>query len=111
MAALSKISRRAKLYQRIRTEGFPWVGCEGGKNGKPKPHAGAFQFGVRYTFDGERKLETFKTLDDTDEDAVFIPFRRLNLPKRPDAIFLKQIATAARVLGNGAGEDSAAETF
>ena len=66
MSVLSKMSRHAKLYQRLRTKGYPWVVCEIGKNRKPKPHAGAFQFGVRYTLDGERKLETFKTLDEAE---------------------------------------------
>ena len=66
MTVLSKMSRQAKLYQRLRTKGYPWVVCEIGKNGMPKPHAGAFQFGVRYTLDGERMLETFKALDEAE---------------------------------------------
>jgi len=60
------MSRQAKLYQRLRTKGYPWVVCEIGKNGKHKPHPGAFQFGVRYTRDGQRMLETFKTLDEAE---------------------------------------------
>ena len=60
------MSGQAKLYQRLRTKGYPWVVCEIGKNGMPKPHAGAFQFGVRYTLDGERMLETFKALDEAE---------------------------------------------
>ena len=66
MAVLSKMSRHAKLYQRLRTKGYPWVVCEIGKNGMPEPRAGAFQFGVRYTLDGERMLETFKALDEAE---------------------------------------------
>jgi len=56
--------RKAKLYQRLRTKRFPWVACEMAKNGSPKPHADAFQFGIRYTIDGERKLDTAATLDE-----------------------------------------------
>ena len=32
------------------------------KNGSPKPHADAFQFGVRYSLNGKRKLNTSATL-------------------------------------------------
>jgi hypothetical protein len=56
--------RKAKLYQRLRTKRFPWVACEMAKNGSPKPHADAFQFGIRYTIDGQRKLDTAATLDE-----------------------------------------------
>ena len=55
---------KAKLYQRLRTKGFPWVVCDVAKNGSPRPHAQAFQFGIRYTLDGDRKLDTFATLDE-----------------------------------------------
>jgi hypothetical protein len=66
MSVLSKMSRQAKLYQRLRTKGYSWVVCEIGKNGMPKPHPEAFQFGVRYTLDGQRMLEPFKTLDEAE---------------------------------------------
>lgn len=54
----------AKLYQRLRTEGFPWVPVrEFHKNGSPKPHPDAFQFGVRYSLNGKRHLDPAATLD------------------------------------------------
>jgi len=54
----------AKLYQRLRTKGFPWVPVrEFHKNGTPKPHPEAFQFGVRYSLDGKRRLDPAATLD------------------------------------------------
>jgi len=55
---------KARLYQRLRTKGFSWVVCPVTKNGTPKPSPGAFEFGVRYTLDGVRVLETFATLDE-----------------------------------------------
>ena len=55
---------QAKLYQRLRTKGFPWVVCPVAKNGTPKPSREALQFGVRYTLNGDRELETFPTLDE-----------------------------------------------
>ncbi len=55
---------KARLYQRLRTKGFPWVVCEMAKNGSPKPHPDAFQFGIRYTIDGLRMLQTAATLDE-----------------------------------------------
>jgi len=55
---------KAKLYQRLRTKGFPWVACEMAKNGSPKPHPDAFQFGIRYTIGGQRKLDPAATLDE-----------------------------------------------
>ena len=55
---------KAKLYQRLRIEGYPWVVCRVAKNGSPRPHPDAFQFGVRYTLDGDRKLEPFTTLNE-----------------------------------------------
>jgi len=66
MSVLSKMSRHAQLYQRLRKKGYPWVVCEIGKNGKPKVSPDAFEFGVRYTLDGKRKLDTFKTLDEAE---------------------------------------------
>ena len=54
---------KARLYQRLRTKRFPWVACEMAKNGSPKPHPDAFQFGIRYTIDGQRKLDPAATLD------------------------------------------------
>jgi integrase len=54
----------AKLYQRLRTKGFPWVPIrEFHKNGKPKPHPEAFQFGVRYSLNGRRRLDSAATID------------------------------------------------
>jgi hypothetical protein len=55
---------KARLYQRLRTKGFPWVLCDTAKNGSPKPHADAFQFGVRYSLNGKRQLDTAATLDE-----------------------------------------------
>jgi hypothetical protein len=53
---------KAKLYQRLLTKRFPWVAVESHKNGSPRPHADAFQFGVRYSLNGKRKLDTAATL-------------------------------------------------
>jgi len=55
---------KATLYQRLRTKGFPWVVCPVAKNGSPKPSSDAFQFGIRYTLNGDRPLEPFATLDE-----------------------------------------------
>jgi hypothetical protein len=37
---------------------------ESHKNGSPKPHAHAFQFGVRYSLNGNRRLDPAATLDE-----------------------------------------------
>jgi len=55
---------KARLYQRLRTKGFTWVVCPVAKNGSPRPHPDAFQFGIRYTLHGHRQLEPFATLDE-----------------------------------------------
>jgi hypothetical protein len=55
---------KARLYQRLRSKGFPWVLVEFHKNGSPKPHTDAFQFGVRYSLNGKRKLDPLATLDE-----------------------------------------------
>src|ERR1700677_1977964 len=55
---------KAKLYQRLRSKNFPWVICEVAKNASPRPRSDAFQFGVRYTIGGRRKLATASTLDE-----------------------------------------------
>jgi integrase/recombinase XerD len=55
---------KARLYQRLRIKGFPWVPCKIAKNGSPKPHPDAFQFGIRYTIDGKRKLDPAAALDE-----------------------------------------------
>jgi hypothetical protein len=55
---------KAKLYQRLRTKGFPWVLVrEFHKNGNPKPHPAAFQFGLRYSLNGKRRLDPAATLE------------------------------------------------
>jgi integrase len=58
------MAKQAKLYQRLRTKKFPWTICPISKNGVAKPDPNAFAFGIRYSLDGERKLETFPTLDE-----------------------------------------------
>jgi hypothetical protein len=55
---------KAKLYQRLRKKGFPWVVCEVAKNGSPLPDGNAFQFGIRYTINGQRVLDTADTIDE-----------------------------------------------
>jgi hypothetical protein len=55
---------KAKLYQRLRTQGFPWEPVrEFLKNGNPKLHPRAFQFGVRCSLNGKRRLDPAATLD------------------------------------------------
>jgi hypothetical protein len=39
--------------------------CETAKNGGPKPRLGAFQFAIRYSLNGKRKLDPAATLDGT----------------------------------------------
>jgi hypothetical protein len=56
--------KQAKLYQRLRTTNYPWICCPTNKNGSPRPHSNAFQFGIRYTLDGQRKLEPTATLEE-----------------------------------------------
>ena len=58
------VQPKAILYQRLRTKRFPWIVCCIAKNGTPKPSPVASCFGVRYTLNGDRKFETFPTLDD-----------------------------------------------
>jgi len=55
---------KARLYQRLRTKGFPWVLCDIAKNGSPKPRPDASQFGVRYSLNGKRRLDPAVTLDE-----------------------------------------------
>lgn len=55
---------KARLYQRLRSKGFPWVLVEFQKNGSPKPHTDAFPFGVRNSLKGKRKLDPAATLDE-----------------------------------------------
>jgi hypothetical protein len=52
------------------------------KTGSPKPHADAFQFGVRYSLNGKRKLDPAAMLDEavphlvslTENSEPFSPF-------------------------------------
>jgi hypothetical protein len=67
---------KARLYQRLRSKGFPWVLVEFHKNGSPKPRAEAFQFGVRYSVEGKRKLDPAATLD---EALVILKDRNVRL--------------------------------
>jgi integrase len=55
---------KATLYQRLRTDGFPWKKVAVWfKNGQPKIDPNAYQFGVRYSVKGKRSFDTFPTLD------------------------------------------------
>jgi len=67
---------KTRLYQRLRSKGFPWVLVEFHKNGSPKPHADAFQFGVRYSLNGKRKLDPAAALD---EALVILKDRNVRL--------------------------------
>src|SRR5271155_656424 len=50
--------KTAKLYQRLSTTGNPWTKLELAKNGTARPHTNAVQFGIRYTLNGERHMDT-----------------------------------------------------
>jgi len=58
------VQPKARLYQRLRTKGFPWVLCDIAKNGSPSLRPDAFQLGVRYTLNGKRRLDPAVKLDE-----------------------------------------------
>jgi hypothetical protein len=78
---------KARLYQRLRSKGFPWVLVEYYKNGNPKPHADAFQFGVRCSLNGKRRFETAATLN---EALVILKDRSFRLSTLYKAIALQR---------------------
>ena len=80
---------KAKLYQRLRSKGFPWVLVEFHKNGSPKPHTDAFQFGVRYSLKGKRKLDPAATLD---EALVILKDRNVRLYAQQNGVALPEAA-------------------
>jgi integrase/recombinase XerD len=80
---------KARLYQRLRSKGFPWVMVEFHKNGSPKPHADAFQFGVRYSLNGKRKLDPAATLD---EALVILKDRDVRLYAQQNGVALPEAA-------------------
>jgi|HubBroStandDraft_6_1064221.scaffolds.fasta_scaffold145724_1 integrase/recombinase XerD len=80
---------KARLYQRLRSKGFPWVLVEFHKNGSPKPHADAFQFGVRYSLKGKRKLDPAATLD---EAQVILKDRNVHLYAQQNGVALPEAA-------------------
>lgn len=80
---------KARLYQRLRSKGFPWVLVEFHKNGSPKPHADAFQFGVRYSLNGKRKLDPAATLD---EAQVILKDRNVHLYAQQNGVALPEAA-------------------
>ena len=80
---------KARLYQRLRSKGFPWVLVEFHKNGSPKPHTDAFQFGVRYSLNGKRKLDPAATLD---EALVILKDRNVRLYAQQNGVALPEAA-------------------
>jgi hypothetical protein len=80
---------KARLYQRLRSEGFPWVLVGFHKNGSPKPHADAFQFGVRYSLNGKRKLDPAATLDVV---LVILKDRNVRLYAQQNGVALPEAA-------------------
>jgi integrase/recombinase XerD len=80
---------KARLYQRLRSKGFPWVLVEFHKNGSPKPHADAFQFGVRYSLNGKRKLDPAAALD---EALVILKDRNVRLYAQQNGVALPEAA-------------------
>jgi integrase len=56
------MAKEAKLYQRLDTPGHPWMKLDVAKNGTARPHADAVQFGIRYTLNGKRRMDTVDTL-------------------------------------------------
>ncbi len=83
---------KARLYQRVRTKGFPWVLCDIAKNGSPKPRPDAFQFGVRYSLNGKRKLDTAATLD---EALAILKDRSVRLFANQNGVALPEAAGKA----------------
>jgi hypothetical protein len=59
----TNMAKTAKLYQRLCTKRFNWVKCPIAKNGAAKPDSNAFQFGVHYSLDGERKIDFFPAIE------------------------------------------------
>ena len=59
------------------------------KNGSPRPHADAFQFGVRYSLNGKRKLDTAATLD---EALVILKDRRARPYAQQNGVALQEAA-------------------
>jgi hypothetical protein len=59
------------------------------KNGSPKTHSDAFQFGVRYSLDGKRKLDTAATLD---EALVILKDRNVRLNAQQSGVALPEAA-------------------
>jgi len=50
-----------KLYQRLKTAGYPWqIVTEFHKNGNPKISPDAYQLGVRYSIGGEQRMDRFE---------------------------------------------------
>ncbi len=80
---------KARLYQRLRSKGFPWVLVEFHKNGSPKPHTDAFQFGVRYSLKGKRKLDPVATLD---EALVILKDRNVICMHKQNGVALRKAA-------------------
>jgi integrase len=76
---------KARLYQRLRAKGFPWVPCDIGKNGRPKPRSDAFQFGVRYSLNGKRRLDTAATVD---EALALLKDRNVRLYAKRNGVML-----------------------
>jgi hypothetical protein len=56
------MAKQAKLYQRLDTAGHPWIALEVAKNGTARPHSDAVKFGIRYTLNGKRHMDTCDTL-------------------------------------------------
>ena len=80
---------KARLYQRLRTKGFPWVLVQFHKNGSPRPQANAFQFGVRYLVKGKRKLDTAAM---PDEALAILKDRRVRLYAQHNGVVLQEEA-------------------
>jgi len=59
------------------------------KNGSPKPHADAFQFGIRYFLNGKRKLDPAATLN---EALVILKDRNFRLYVQQNGVALPEAA-------------------
>ncbi len=86
------MAKLAKLYQRLRRKGYPWVAVSIGSNGKAKARPDATSFGVRYTADGQRSFETTKTLD---EAVTILKARNVKLYASHNGTVIPEAASKA----------------
>jgi site-specific recombinase XerD len=100
--------KNAKLYQRLKSDSRRWLAVKMARNGTPQPHADVAGYALRYTENGERKMECVRTLE---EAVVMLRRTNIRLYSASQGVVVPIVPAAAEQKETRLTMDAAVEKF